>query len=94
MKKFLIGMLTAALAVVGLLSGCKDQQGEDNKVEQRELRVLDGDFKYEITREEYTVAYDNIELFGELYSPKADGKFPAVLVCRRHSAHFNFQSRL
>lgn len=88
MKKFLIRMLTAALAVVGLLSGCKDQQGEDNKVEQRELRVLDGDFKYEITREEYTVVYDNIELFGELYSPKADGKFPAVIFSHGYNGHY------
>lgn len=92
MKKFLVCMIAAVLAVAGLLTGCGKNEPTDNggdEMEERRLRELDEDFKYQTAKSEYKIEYGNIVLFGELYEPLAEGKFPAVILSHGYNGHYS-----
>ncbi len=80
MKKLFSGVMAAVLAAAALTGGCS--AGE------RTPRRLADDFKYEVTREIHTVEYGEITLYGELYQPEAEGKFPAVILSHGYNGHY------
>ncbi len=95
MKKFLVCAAAVALALVGILAGC----GEEEEEVKRELRNLPEDVVYAVSKEEHTFTYTDgdaeIEIYGELYVPEdasnvklPDGKLPAVILCHGFNGHY------
>lgn len=63
--------------------------GEENKQpEDRKLRALPEDFKYEVTTEQYPVKYGDVEIFGQIREPDAKGKFPLVILSHGFNGHY------
>ena len=70
-----------------------DQGGEQDKDKEeqpaeRKLRVLEKDFKYTVTTEEFPVKYGDIEIFGQLWEPKEKGKYPLVILSHGFNGHY------
>ncbi len=91
MKKRLFSFIVTIVAVAGLLAGCAE--GED-EMKNRKLRELPAGFTYEIERKLYSVEYTDsenikISLYGELYAPKAEGRFPAVILSHGFNGHYS-----
>ena len=72
-----------------------DGKGDD--VKERELRVLREGFTYKIDQTEHTVAYTdsegkNITLYGNVWAPLKNGKYPAkypaVILCHGFNGHY------
>lgn len=94
-KKLICCMAALVFAFTGLLAACGESKTDektdnpgDSQVEERKLRVLDENFKYETDKFEYTVEYDGIVLYGEMYAPSAEGKFPAVIFSHGYNGHY------
>lgn len=49
---------------------------------------MPANFKYRVTKKVYTVSYDGITLYGELYRPQAEEKFPAVIFSHGFNGHY------
>ena len=80
-KKMFALALAAVLSLVVCAAGCDqpdntDENGDTNveqnkddtdvKPEERKLRELPADFKYDIREEEYKVTYGGCEIYGKL----------------------------
>ena len=49
-------------------------------MKNHELRVLPKDFTYSIKSETLIVEDGEDEIYGKLYAPKDDGKYPAIIL--------------
>ena len=90
MKKFWMVCTALLVALAAALCACA---GEEEQVKERTLRHLPSGLKYEVEwdahRVEYTDAEGNeISLFGQLYTPKREGKFPAVILSHGFNGHY------
>lgn len=68
-----------------------DRNPEKNpeQEQERKLRDLPADFKYEVNTYEYTVSYDDITLYGRMYEPSGlSGKYPAVIMSHGFNGHY------
>lgn len=84
MKRVLILTAALAVAVAGLAAGCGSKKP----------RVLPEDFTYEFSVEEHWVNYTDsedrrISLYGQIYEPQGEGKFPAVILSHGFNGHFS-----
>ncbi len=104
MKKRLIALAVAAVFsaaafAVGCDQGKPNDSTEDTNVEQdkdqdtppaeRKLRVLEKDFTYEVTTEEFPVTYGDITIYGKLWEPKEKGKYPLVVLSHGFNGHYS-----
>ena len=97
MKKYLACAAAVALALVGVLAGCGE---EEEEVKERELRNLPADVTYQVDSEIHKVTYTDedfgeIEIYGELFIPAdsesatvPSGKLPAVIMCHGFGGHY------
>lgn len=89
MKKRLLALGAALiLALAGLLAGC----GEDD-MSDRKLRELPENFRYKVTSHQYSVEYTDsenreISLYGKIWEPKDEGKYPAVILSHGFNGHY------
>lgn len=86
MKKVMILCTAIILAFAGIFAGC-----EGEKV--RTPRVLPEDFRYEVQSNQHSVNYTDssekeISLYGMLWAPKAEGKFPAIILNHGFNGHY------
>lgn len=65
-----------------------DEGGDDV---ERVPRELPADFKYGVKTEQYSVYLkdSDVELYGKLYLPKAEGKFPLVVCSHGFNGHYS-----
>ncbi len=102
-KKMFALALAAVLSLVVCAAGCDqpdntDENGDTNveqnkddtdvKPEERKLRELPADFKYDIREEEYKVTYGGCEIYGKLWEPDEAGKFPLVIFSHGFNGHY------
>ncbi len=88
-KKFACGA-AIVLALAALCTGCGGEDG----MKDRPLRELPAEYRYEVEKQTYRVGYTDsegaeIELYGELYEPQGEGKFPAVILSHGFNGHFS-----
>ena len=89
-KKLLCCIAALVIASAGLFTACGENEpsGEGEGMGDRKLRELPEDFAYETVNYEYTVEYEDIVLYGELYEPLGEGKFPAVILSHGYNGHY------
>ena len=90
MKKQLLAIGAAVLALTGLIAGC----GKEEDVKERTLRELPEGFRYGVKYENHSVNYTDsegreISLFGQICAPKDDGKYPAVILSHGFNGHYS-----
>ncbi len=57
------------------------------------MKNLDAGFTYEVQRTRHEIAYKDkkgrdIILYGEIYAPKDEGRYPAVILCHGFNGHY------
>ncbi len=57
--------------------------------EERTLRVLPAEHRYEVRTEELSIDYDDITLYGKLWEPTEEGKYPLVVMSHGFNGHYS-----
>lgn len=88
-KQFWVLGAALMFAFAGVCAGCNR---EDN-VKEKVLRELPEDFKYETDYDAHTVDYTDsegkdISLYGQLWAPKDEGKYPAIILSHGFNGHY------